>query len=37
MGQIGMKLFQQFIENGPAAFGAMAEAAGKGGRKRADD
>ena len=37
MGQIGMKLFQQFIENGPTAFGAMAEAASKGGRKRADD
>ena len=37
MGAIGMKLFQQFIENGPAAFGAMAEAASKGGRKRDAD
>ena len=37
MGAIGMKLFQQFIENGPAAFGAMADAASKGGRKRSDD
>ena len=37
MGQIGMKLFQQFMENGPAAFGAMADAAGKGARKRDSD
>lgn len=37
MGQIGMKLFQQFMENGPAAFGAMADAASKGSRKRKDD
>ena len=36
MGQIGMKLFQQFMENGPGALGAMAEAASKG-RKRNDD
>ena len=37
MGQIGMKLFQQFMENGPGAFAAMADAAGKGSRKRTDD
>ena len=37
MGQIGMKLFQQFMENGPGALAAMATAAGKGGRKRTDD
>lgn len=37
MGQIGLKLFQQFMENGPAAFGAMADAASKGGRKRSED
>ena len=36
MGQMGMKLFQQFMENGPGALGAMAEAASKG-RKRNDD
>ena len=38
MGAIGMKLFQQFMENGPGALGAMAEAASKRGtRKRSDD
>lgn len=37
MGQIGLKLFQQFMENGPAAFGAMTDAASKGGRKRSED
>lgn len=37
MGQIGMKLFQQFMENGPGALAAMADAASKGGRKRNDD
>ena len=37
MGAIGMKLFQQFMENGPGALGAMAEAATKGSRKRNDD
>lgn len=37
MGQMGMKLFQQFMENGPGALGAMAEAATKGSRKRNDD
>ena len=37
MGQVGMKLFQQFMENGPGALAAMASAASKGGRKRDDD
>ncbi|QGN54890.1 DUF6489 family protein [Novosphingobium sp. Gsoil 351] len=37
MGQIGMKLFQQFMENGPGALAAMADAATKGGRKRNGD
>ena len=34
MGQIGMKLFQQFMENGPAAFGAMG---GSGKSKKRDE
>jgi hypothetical protein len=37
MGQVGMKLFQQFMENGPGALAAMANAASKGGRKRDED
>jgi Family of unknown function (DUF6489) len=37
MGQVGMKLFQQFMENGPGALAAMASAASKGGRKRDED
>ena len=37
MGAVGMKLFQQFMENGPGALAAMADAATKGGRKRSDD
>ena len=37
MGQSGMKLFQQCMENGPGALGAMADAAPKGSRKRNDD
>ena len=34
MGAIGMNLFQQFLENGPKAFSAFAESAGK---KRGSD
>lgn len=36
MGQIGMNLFQQFLEKGPGAFSGMS-GSGKGGRKRNDD
>lgn len=36
MGQIGMNLFQQFLEKGPGAFAGMG-GTGKSGRKRDDD
>ena len=36
MGQIGLNLFQQFLENGPGAFAAMGGSAAKD-RKRSED